>query len=161
MFPLDQEMEELEHLAKALLLLCQETEVIMLITPEGRDEIGTAGRQWERSSLEKPLRATWDLLPPPALSPASILHSRRIFSSCPPLFGLISCAVSAGLEGETPAHVEHLEQGDHTRLLHTITSCTHKRLWEKNFTGKTNLRQSKADFFTWRTQGGSKTPLLP
>lgn len=74
-------------------------------------------------------------------------------ASCPPLFSLISCAVSAGLEGETPAHIEHLEQGDHTRLLHTIASCTHKRLWEKNFTGKTNLRQQSRFLYLEDSRG--------
>lgn len=95
MFPLDQEMEEQEHLTKALVVLCQERgHPDTLVIPEGRDEIGTARCHWERSSLEKPLGAMRDLLCP-ACSPGSALVShiarvkdqqkglsRRIFSSC-------------------------------------------------------------------------------
>lgn len=90
MFPLDQETEEQEHLTKALVVLCQERgHPDTLVTPEGRDEIGTARCHWK-----SPLGPCGTLLSP-ARFPASALLShialvkdqqkelsRRIFSSC-------------------------------------------------------------------------------
>jgi len=52
-FPLNHETEEQKHLVKALQVLCWvRGHPDLLIMLEGRDEIGTAKCQWERSSLE-------------------------------------------------------------------------------------------------------------
>lgn len=74
MFSLDQEMEEQEHLTKAVLVVCQERGHPDTFILEGRDEIGTARSQWERSSLEKSLGATQDLLLPCPLSSLCVAH---------------------------------------------------------------------------------------
>lgn len=182
MFPLDQEMEEQEHLTKALVILCQERgHPDTLVTPEGRDEIGTARCHWERSFLEKPLGAMRDLAVPCRLSSLCIAfsHSSREGSAegaqQKDLLQLLlvhhalasSHVQSLQVQAWRERHPPTLDFWSRVFIPGCFTPSYPAHIFmefflrEKTSWCKTSLRQGKADFFTWRTQGGSKTALLP